>query len=308
MNLPRDFKEFLVSRRAKLTPGQAGLPSVGRRRVPGLRREEVAALAGVSPDYYVQIERGRAGDVSETVLNAIAGALMLSEAEIVHLFDLAHSHNRRRARLAQPGAELVPRGVQAMIDHLVGAAAVVQNRRLDIVAANDLGRALYSDLHGSHQQPNLARYVFCDERAKQFYADWDITADFAASILRAHAGRSPCDRKLAVLISELTAHSEDFRKRWAAHDVRSHQRGRTRLHHRIVGDLNLHYEGLEIPGTTGLTLFCFTAVPGSSATKDSLLAMASWVKSSPGTDAAGPEQMMLGPTCHIKLGEAVLDR
>ncbi|QDQ95087.1 helix-turn-helix transcriptional regulator [Rhodococcus sp. WB9] len=294
MNLPKDMKEFLVSRRAKVTPDQVGLPSAGRRRVPGLRREEVATLAGVSPDYYVQIERGRAGDVSDSVLYAIAGALLLNETEIVHLFDLAHSHNRHPVRRPEPGTERLPDGVQTMIDHLVGAAAVVQNRRLDLVAANDLGRALYSDLYEHHQQPNLARYVFSDDRAKEFYQDWDTTADFAVSILRAHAGKPPCDRNLTDLIGELTARSEEFRTRWAAHDVRSHQRGSKRLRHRLVGDLNLHYEGLEIPGTTGLTLFCFTAEPGDSATKDSLLVLASWAKTSPAEDDKGTAQTLQG--------------
>jgi transcriptional regulator with XRE-family HTH domain len=271
-----DIREFLASRRARITPQQAGLSAYGRnRRVPGLRREEVAMLAGVSIDYYTRLERGNLGGVSDSVLESLSGALQLDEAERAYLFDLARASGpvcrprRRSAGRVRPG-------LLHLLDAMTDTAAFVRNGRLDIVAANRLGRALYTlALEDPAQPPNLARFAFLDPRATEFYPDWDEAANTTVALLRTEAGRDPCDRSLSDLVGELATRSEPFRVRWAAHDVRLHQTGTKRFRHPVVGDMTLGFEAMPLPADPGLTLTAYSAEPGS-ASQDNLKLLASW--------------------------------
>jgi transcriptional regulator with XRE-family HTH domain len=272
-----EVREFLTSRRARLTPQQAGLPVFGgSRRVKGLRREEVALLAGVSVDYYTRLERGDLKGVSDGVLDALARALQLDEAERTHLFALARTANATASTRRRPAARTVRPGVQRVLDAMTGAPAWVRNGRADVLACNRLGRALYAPIFDGVAQPaNTARFGFLDPRARQFYVDWDRTADDMVAVLRAEAGRHPYDRGLTDLIGELSTRSAEFRTRWAAHDVRFHRTGRKRLHHPVVGALDVTYEAFELPAEPGLTMLVYTAEP-ASATRDALDLLASW--------------------------------
>jgi transcriptional regulator with XRE-family HTH domain len=283
-------RDFLASRRARVTPDQAGLPAFGgRRRVPGLRREEVAMLAGVSVDYYTRLERGNLHGASEAVLDALARALQLDEAERAHLFDLARSAGPGSRVRRSPTAQRVRPGVQRVLDALTTAPAWVRNGRADVLATNALGRALYAPLFDSPAQPpNTARFAFLDPRAPEFYRDWATTASDMVAILRAEAGRHPHDRGLTDLVGELSTRSEEFRSRWAAHDVRFHRTGTKRLHHPIVGDLDLAYEALDLSSDAGQTLLVYTAEPATRS-HDALQLLASWSASAgvtTGTDDA----------------------
>ena len=277
MDNRNEIREFLTSRRARITPERAGLPWYGdKRRVPGLRREEVALLAGVSVDYYTRLERGNASGVSESVLEALARALQLDEAERAHLFDLAraaHSVSRTRRR---PAKQLVRPSVERMLEAITGAPAFVRNGRMDILAANRLGRAFYSQHFDSpHGPANSARFIFLDPRATEFYVDWEQVATDAVAILRSEAGRDPYDRGLSDLIGELSTRSDTFRTRWAAHNVRFHDTGSKRFHHPGVGDLELTFETMGLVADAGLMLFVYTAEPGSKSA-EALDLLASW--------------------------------
>ena len=276
MDTRSEIREFLTSRRAKITPDQAGLPVYGNnRRVPGLRREEVALLAGVSVDYYTRIERGNMRGASESVLEALARALQLDDAERAHLFDLARAAGpmgraRRRSALKQ-----VRPSVQRILDAMTAAPALVQNGRLDILAANQLGYAVYSTHVSPGRPANGARFVFLDPRAERFYVDWDRVANEVVAMLRSEAGRDPYDRALSDLVGELSTQSEAFRTKWAAHNVRFHDTGVKRLRHPVVGDLELAYEAMELSADTGLTMFAYTAESGSKS-EQALKLLASW--------------------------------
>jgi transcriptional regulator with XRE-family HTH domain len=272
-----EIRQFLTSRRAKTTPEQAGLPAYGaNRRVPGLRREEVALLAGVSVDHYTRLERGNLGGVSETVLEALAQALQLDEAERGHLFDLARAANTTGRPRRRPAQQRVRPGVQRILDVITDAPADVRNGRRDILAANRLGYALYSELFIDPVRPaNVARFVFLSPRAREFFVDWEGAATDLVANLRTEAGRNPYDRGLQDLVGELSTRSEAFRTRWAAHNVRQHQTGRKQLHHPVVGDLELTYEVLAVPADPGLSLVVYGAEPGS-ASQDGLRLLASW--------------------------------
>jgi transcriptional regulator with XRE-family HTH domain len=270
-----EIREFLTSRRARITPEQAGLAWYGaNRRVQGLRREEVALLAGVSVDYYTRLERGNATGVSESVLEAIARALRLDEVERVHLFDLARATHPTSRPRRRPSPKRIRPSVQRMLDAMVGAPAFVRNGRLDLLAANRLGRALYSQ-HFESAQPNTARYVFLDPRAPDFYLDWEQVSNDVVAVLRAEAGRDPYDRGLSDLVGELSTQSETFRTRWAAHNVFRHDTGNKRFHHSLVGDLAVTYEAMELSADSGLTMFVYTAEPGSKS-EEALALLASW--------------------------------
>jgi transcriptional regulator with XRE-family HTH domain len=282
-----ELTQFLTSRRAKVTPEQAGLPTYGQRRVPGLRREEVASLAGVSVEYYKRLERGNATGASDSVLEALADALRLDDAERAHLFDLARAASpiapRRRRR---PVQRSVRPAVQRILDS-IGSPATVSNMRGDYLAANQLGRALYAPLFESREQPpNSARFTFLDPAAQEFFIDWEKAAKDLVAALRSQAGRNPYDRALSDLVGELSTRSEAFRTWWAAHNVRYHQTGTKRLHHPVVGDLELSYEVMELAGDTGLRLAVFTAEPGSRS-EEALNLLASW--------ATTPEQEPAAP-------------
>ena len=289
-----DISEFLVSRRAKLSLQQAGLPDFGgRRRVPGLRREEVALLAGMSAEYYKRLERGNATGVSEGVLDGISRALQLDEAEHAHLYDLvraanagAHPQRRRPTRKAPLSA-----GMQQTIDAMSTVPVFVQNGRLDAVATNRLGRALFSvmldDARAPANQPvNAARFTFLDPRAQTFHQDWDANARQIVAILRAEAGRSPYDRQLSDLVGELSTQSDLFRRLWGAHDVREHRTGTKSIHHPVVGDLQLTYQGMDLTSDRGLQMLVFTAEPGSPS-QDGLQLLANWAIEHAGADKPG---------------------
>jgi transcriptional regulator with XRE-family HTH domain len=270
-----EIREFLTSRRAKITPDQAGLPVYGgSRRVPGLRREEVAMLAGVSVDYYTRLERGNARGVSESVLDALARALQLDEAERAHLFDLARACGPVGRPRRRPAQRIRP-SVQRLLDAMTAAPALAQNGRLDILAANALGRALYAPMYDEPAGPNHARFVFLDPRALGFYGDWERAASDTVAILRSEAGRDPYDRGLTDLVGELSTRSEEFRTRWAAHNVHIHRSGTKHFRHPVVGALSLTFEMLELSADPGLNILTYSAEPGSKS-HDGLNLLASW--------------------------------
>jgi transcriptional regulator with XRE-family HTH domain len=259
-----EVRDFLTSRRAKITPKEAGLTTYGARQVPGLRREEVATLAGVSVDYYNRMERGNLAGVSEGVLEAIAGALRLDEAERAHLFDLARASNDRAAgRRRSPDRRAVRPSVEWMIDAMTGAAAFVVNSRQDILAANHLGRAFYAPVFESRTPANMARFTYLDPRAKDFFTDWNRTAKECVAALRTQAGRDPFDRGLSDLVGELSTQCAEFAALWATHDVRLHRKAEKHFNHPLVGDLTLRYERLAVDGDPGLEIFAYLAEPGS---------------------------------------------
>ncbi|MFD7135826.1 helix-turn-helix transcriptional regulator [Streptomyces sp. NPDC059894] len=280
MDNSEEVREFLTSRRAKITPEQAGLPSGSRRRVPGLRRSEVATLADMSVEYYAKLERGNLAGVSPAVLEAVARALRLDDAERAHLLHLAQAADgsdvltrpRRRTR----GQWTPHRSLQWTLDAITAGPAFVRNGRMDLLAANQLARAFYSDVYATpHNQANLARFNFLDPVSRRFYPDWDLAADIAVAILRTEAGRNPHDKDLHDLVGELSTRSDAFRTRWGAHNVRRHGTGTKRFHHQAVGDVTLAYEGLEMTAEPGLTLTVYTAEPGSPS-EEALRLLASW--------------------------------
>ncbi|MFF7442977.1 helix-turn-helix transcriptional regulator [Streptomyces sp. NPDC008122] len=288
-----EVREFLTSRRSRITPEQAGLPSGPRRRVPGLRRSEVAALADVSVEYYAKLERGNLAGVSPAVLEAVARALRLDEAERAHLLNLAHAADGSDA-LARPRRRRTKdqwkphRSLQWTLDAITAGPAFVRNGRMDLLAANRLARAFYADVYADpHNQANLARFQFLDPASRRFYPDWDVAADISVAILRTEAGRNPHDKDLHDLVGELSTRSDAFRTRWGAHDVRHHGTGTKRFHHQVVGDLTLAYEGLEMAAEPGLTLTVYTAEPGSPS-EEGLRLLASWAATEEAAPSAKP--------------------
>jgi transcriptional regulator with XRE-family HTH domain len=275
-----DIRDFLATRRAKLTPEQAGLPVHGaNRRVTGLRREEVAVLAGISVEYYTRLERGNVGGVSDAVLDGVTNALQLDEAERDHLRRLVRAANTRRPSRRTPATKRVRPTIQRILD-CMPTPAYLRNGRFDILAANDLGRALYSPLYEESETPNSARFVFLNPAGPEFFLDFDKIQDDAVAYLRAEAGRDPYDKDLQDLIGELSTRSERFRQRWAAHDVRYHRTGTKRLHHPLVGELTLDFEAFDLPGDTGQRLNIYAAPP-DTPTADALALLASWSQPRP---------------------------
>jgi transcriptional regulator with XRE-family HTH domain len=257
------IRAFLISRRAKVTPEQAGLHAIGGslRRVPGLRREEVAHLAGMSVDYYTQLERGDLDGASDSVLDAVARALQLTDAERIHLFDLARPGAMTRI---PPSPGVIRPSVQRTLDAFTEGMALVRNRRWDYLAANALGRAVYCDIFdGRTGEPNHVRYVFLDPRARRFFDDWGAVAHDTTRILRSEAARDPHDPGPAALVEELLATSPEFRAAWEHHDVRLPATGRHRFHHPAVGRLDLVFEAAALRADPGLTLLLATADPDS---------------------------------------------
>lgn len=283
-----DLREFLTTRRARITPEQAGLPVYGaNRRVTGMRREEVALLAGISVEYYTRLERGSVGSVSDGVLDGLVHALQLDEAERDHLYRLVRAAGTPAGRAPRrtPVKKRVRPTVQRIVDQMP-MPAYLRNSRFDILAANDLGRALYSPLydqaaaHTPGQPPNSARFCFLDPVATEYFVDYDKVANDCVAYLRAEAGRDPYDKDLSELVGELSTRSDDFRRRWAAHDVRYHRTGRKRLHHPLVGDLELDYEAFELAGDPGQRINVYTAPP-DSASEEALKLLASWTAREP---------------------------
>ena len=263
---------FLQSRRARIQPEDVGLPPYGRRRVPGLRREEVAQLAGVSVDYYIRLEQGRGKHVSDAVLDAVARVLRLDPVEHEHLRDLARPGRTPAARTPGPSAHVRP-GVRLMLDSMRDAPAFVLGRRMDVLAWNDLCGALNGFRPGT--TPNMVREVFQSADAHAFYPEWAAVAAETVAYLRLDAGKHPDDPQLAALVGELSVRSEDFRRLWADHLVKEKTYGVKRLRHPVAGDLELAYETLALPGDTDQTVVLYTAPPGSP-TADRLSLLASW--------------------------------
>ncbi|HET7243378.1 MAG TPA: helix-turn-helix transcriptional regulator [Streptosporangiaceae bacterium] len=298
-----EVRGFLTSRRDRLTPGQAGVPLYGgRRRVKGLRREEVAMLAGMSTDYYTRLERGNLSGVSDSVLDALARALQLDEAERAHLLDLAATANPsgqagRGAPAApwpgRPRRSSPPRvreGVLRVLDS-ISAPAYVRNNRMDVLAANRLGRALFADVYAEGATGfNLARYLFLDPRSRDFYTQWDIVARDAVAALRIEAGRNPYDRGLTGLVGELSTRSEEFRAWWAAHNVKFHTTSTKALRHPAAGELELTGEALTLPGDHGLTIITYTVEP-HSASEQALNFLASWSAQASPANPREPESI-----------------
>jgi transcriptional regulator with XRE-family HTH domain len=270
MNRRDDLRNFLMSRRAKLTPEDVNVLSYGQRarRVPGLRRDEVARLAGVSVDYYTRLERGQVPGVSDSILDAVAKALRLTDAEREHLGDLIRAlgpARSRRSRSLRPTAAAIRPSVQRLLDAMDGTvAAFVCNASMDVVAHNTLGVALFSNWRTAPSKaPNQARFVFLESAARELFAEWDNSAVGIVAILRAHVGHDPHDATLAALIGELSMRSDTFRVLWARHDVGNHYSGVKRFHHPQVGDLTLDTEVIPLPADPGLTLITHSAPAGS---------------------------------------------
>src|SRR6266536_2088389 len=302
MSRSDDVREFLISRRATVTPALAGLPEGGGdRRVPGLRREEVALLAGLSTDYHTRLERGKLRGASESVLNATARALQLDDVEREHLFDLARTTAPDRpADRRKPTS--VRASVQRDLDTMQGPA-VVCNAQEDLIAANLMGRALHV-LHFEADQPNLARFIFLDSRARDFYADWPLACSVTAAMLRLEAGRDPLNSELTALIGELSTRSPQFRKDWADQHVHEHRTGRKVYRHPQVGELEISHDVFELPGEPGLKIIAYSVEPGSvSADKLSLLAsLAAGTRSTLGLEirhASGQKQPTDRPEGHL---------
>ncbi|MCW2812112.1 MAG: helix-turn-helix protein, partial [Friedmanniella sp.] len=274
------IRDFLTSRRARITPEQAGMSPFGPRRVPGLRRSEVAALAGVSVEYYAKLERGSLGGASAGVLDALARALRLDDAERRHLFHLAQAADgtiaAMRPRRTGSSSRAVKPSLQWTLDAVTAGPAIIGNDRSDLLAANLLGRALYADLYADPTRPpNFARYTFLDSAARRFFPDWDLAADMSVANLRTAAGQDPHDKDLHDLVGELCTRSEDFRRRWGAHDVRTHGAGVKQFHHPVVGDLTLSYLSSDLRAEPGLSMTIYAAEPGST-TAEALTLLASW--------------------------------
>jgi len=260
-----EIRDFLTSRRARITPQQAGLPQYGgQRRVPGLRRSELATLAGISVEYLTQLERGNVAGASESVLDALSKAMQLDDAERTHLFDLARAVSGSRGTSGRGRTTPVRPSIQRILDTL-GSPAYARTRRGDVVAVNTLCTALYGDILTTQALPlNIARFVFLDPRAPDFFLDWETVADDTAAALRIEAGRTPNDRQLSDLVGELATRSNAFAERWGKHNVRLHHTATKRLHNAVVGDLELTGDALHVPGED-LTLIVYTAPAGSPA-------------------------------------------
>jgi hypothetical protein len=253
-------------------------------------------LAGVSTDWYTRLEKGHVNGISADVLDAVARALRLDEAERAHLFDLARAARPTRAPRRHSRTQVRP-SLQRIVESMVTTPAFVRNGRLDLLAINALGRALYAAVFDDPARPaNLARFCFLDPRACDFYPDWDDAAHTTVALLRTEAGRDPHNRDLTTLVGELATRSDEFRTRWAAHNVRLHQTGTKTFHHPVVGRLELAFDAMDLPADPGLTLTAYTAEPGSPS-EDGLRLLASWaatVTTTDGVPIAEPDHTPTG--------------
>ncbi len=275
MNKKDEVREFLISRRARVSIEQAGIPHFGgERRVPGLRREEVAMIAGVSLDYYNRLERGNIHGASESVLNAIARALQLDDTEREHLHHLAQGAPLPTSAPPQTADVAVRSSVQRVLDNMA-VPAVVTNAQQDMIAANDLGRALYAPHFDTPGQPNMARFIFLDSRAPAFYDDWPLARRLNAAMLRLEVGRDPLNEKLTALVGELSTRSPHFREEWARQDVHEHRTGQKVFNHPGVGAILLTFDAFDLPGEPGLSIVTYSAEP-DTADADRLALLASW--------------------------------
>lgn len=293
MDNKAEVREFLMTRRARVTPDAVGIPAGANRRVAGLRRSEVATLAGVSVEYYSKLERGAVSGASASVLEAVSRALQLDDTERAHLLDLARAADgiptsgRPRRRASKAAA--TRHSLQWALSSITDAVAFVRDQRHDLLALNDLGRAFYSPVIGDGgRTPNLARFQFLDPAAHEFYPDWDRFAEMCVAIMRAEAGRDPHDKGLQDLVGELSLRSDTFRTLWAAHNVRTHGTGTKRFRHPIVGELVLAYEEFAITAEPGNVMLVYTAEPGSPSA-ERLKLLASWgAEHRPADELTGP--------------------
>lgn len=271
MSTKDEVREFLVSRRGNLTPARAGLPDIGERRVPGLRREEVALLANISLDYYTRLERGNIHGASESVLDAIARALHLNDVEREYLFDLARTAPKAGARHREPAGQSVRSSVLRVLDTMA-VPAIVHNPVQDVIGANLMGRAFYAPMFDTEGTPNIARFIFLDPRARDFYVDWRQARRTVAAIVRLEAGRDPLNEELTALIGELSTRSPLFRTDWAAHEVHQHRTGVKSFRHPEVGVVEVAFDVFEMAGESGLNIVTYSPPPGTdSADKFALL-------------------------------------
>ncbi|MFG6502289.1 helix-turn-helix transcriptional regulator [Microbacterium sp. P05] len=266
MSASEDMRQFLSTRRARLNPANASLPYFGgRRRVPGLRREEVAQLAGMSTEYYIRLERGAAVGFSEGVLRGVARALELDEVERAHFLDLVRAVADDRDHRSYPHAPVrhhVSARLQQTIDAMSTVPILIQNNRLDAVAANDLGRALFCGmLTGDRSAGNAARFLFLEPSARTFYRDWENESRQIVAILRRETVRDPDDRRLTDLIGQLSIQDDTFQDLWTAHDVGEHRPGVKFFHHPVAGEIDLTYEIFDPAGEPGLQMLIFSATP-----------------------------------------------
>ncbi|KJK12935.1 XRE family transcriptional regulator [Terrabacter sp. 28] len=285
MDNRQEVREFLMTRRARITPEQVGMPAGRGRRVPGLRRSEVATLAGLSVEYYARLERGQIAGASAGVLDALSRALQLDDTERAHLLDLARAADgvptSGRPRRRAAGKPASRPSLQWALESIRDGVAFVRDPHQNLLATNTLGRAFYSPVIGEGgRMPNLARFQFLDPASRDFYPDWELFAEMCVGIMRAEAGRDPHDRGLQDLVGELSTRSELFRRLWSAHDVRTHGTGTKRFNHPVVGELTLAYEELAITAEPGLVLMVYTAEPGSPSA-ERLQLLASWAASTP---------------------------
>ncbi|MEU8759854.1 helix-turn-helix transcriptional regulator [Streptomyces sp. NPDC048659] len=278
MDLSAELSEFLRSRRARLKPQDVGLPEFGRhRRVPGLRREELAQLAGVSVAYYTRLEQGNGRNVSMEVLDSIARALRLSDTERAHLTHLAKPMVKKRQKAAVARPQKVRAGLRQLLDSMDGVPAFVLGRRGDILAWNRMARALMGDFAAwEPRERNMSRLVFLDPNARDLYVDWECKAVEVVSVLRLYAGLHPDDQELLALVGELSVRSEEFRSLWAAHTVTDKGHGTKKVRHPLVGEMTLSYESLKVSGDDpDLMLVTYHAEPGSPSA-DALRLLAQW--------------------------------
>jgi transcriptional regulator with XRE-family HTH domain len=287
MNQIVELGEFLRSCRGRINPADAGMPKSARRRVPGLRREELAQMAGVSVDYYTRLEQGRCRTASPEILESLATALRLDETERAHLFDLANRRPTQPRRSMPSPAEQVSPAVHQLLTTLDAAycPAFVLGRRTDVVASNPLSRALIADFDAMPaNERNQSRFLFLSPAARELYADWETVAADTAAMLRMDAGRHPEDPQLGELVGELAVRSEYFRACWAERRVHERTEGTKSYHHRVVGDLTVTYQALALPGDSNQTLFIYSTEPGSSS-ETALRLLATW-STEPLTDGA----------------------
>ncbi|MFJ7246137.1 helix-turn-helix transcriptional regulator [Kitasatospora sp. NPDC098652] len=280
MDRTKEIAGFLRSRRARVTPEAAGLPADGRvRRVPGLRRDEVARLAGVSTEYYTRLEQGRALNPSPEVVDAITRALRLDDTEREHLTDLLHSDPRPTTRRAPATAQRVRPGLYLMLETLDRVPAFILGRRTDVLASNRLAREVLTDFDAlPANRRNLARYYLLDPKARETVGDWERLAAETVAMLRFEAGRYPQDRRLADLVGELTLQVPEFTGWWNDHRVLRRTHGAKHYHHPLVGELHFSYESFQVPGDAEQTLCVYNVEP-NSPTAQSLRVLASWTAS-----------------------------
>ncbi|SCZ04880.1 Helix-turn-helix domain-containing protein [Streptomyces sp. 136MFCol5.1] len=269
-----DLGDFLRSRRARIQPEDVGLQAYGRRRVPGLRREEVAQLAGVSVDYYIRLEQGRGPSVSDAVLDAIARVLRLDETELAYLRTVARPNTKARGERTAAAQRVRP-GLRLLLDTIDRAPAFVLGRRMDVLAWNALGDALVGFSRMPTAARNMPRQVFLEPAAREMYPEWAAVAAETVSHLRLDAGLHPTDRQLATLVGELSVRSEDFRRLWADHQVKAKTYGVKRIQHPVAGELTLPYETLALPGDPDQSLVVYTPQPDTE-TAERIALLASW--------------------------------